>query len=764
MPVELSCWIGRTLASDRYRVTAKLGEGGMGFVFQAVDRHLERDVVIKVPRRDVLEDPAFTGRFQREIRSLVRLAHPHIVKVLDVGEADGLPFAVLQYLSGGSLASRINPGVPVTVRVKKVQDWLAQIAAALDFMHSQGYIHRDVKPDNILFDAPGNVFLSDFGIAKVVAESRSAGTQTLRTQTGVVLGTPQYMAPELIMGQPHDGRVDQYALAIVVYEMLSGVLPITGPTPAAILVEQTLKQPVALDELVPDFPQGVAAAVHKALAKNAGDRYPDCATFARAVLAAAAVGTGADARPAGTRQVSSPFGVAQPPVALPVERAPETARIARTFADWHASPNPATPVPRAPWTAKNKRDVEDSGERRRLRASRAQKRKKIAYLIIACSLGIVVLGSGISVAIILANSASQTAAKTAPVQEPVPEPVATATAAPAIAQPEPLADAQPEPPLIDKRTKTGVLEVGDYRVRVVHLRPEGQRLLVELQIENQGAKTASPLSPWDKDGNVPRLGDRGGNNFAWIPSAGQDTSRLALEPRKQRGLALYFDLPPADVEALNLELPAAVFGRAGRLGFDLRDDMLLFLTARFRKSKAVPGLREALASAEPGRRAAAARALGETGPAAAAAVRELVDRLNEDTPVVRAAAAQALGQIGPAAGEARSALARALSDPDAQVGALAAKALKLLPAPAAEDIGDLRRALREQNPKVRAYALEALKGVGPAAQRALPEILQALKDRDPALRTVAAGILGTIADDEAITALAEARKDPEVTV
>jgi HEAT repeat protein len=132
--------------------------------------------------------------------------------------------------------------------------------------------------------------------------------------------------------------------------------------------------------------------------------------------------------------------------------------------------------------------------------------------------------------------------------------------------------------------------------------------------------------------------------------------------------------------------------------------------------------------------------------------------------VVRAAAAQALGQIGPAAGEARPALVRALSDPDAQVGALAAKALKLLPAPAAEDIGDLRRALREQNPKVRAYALEALKGVGPAAQRALPEILQALKDRDPALRTVAAGILGTIADDEAITALAEARKDPEVTV
>src|SRR5438132_6329137 len=229
MPVELSSWIGRTLASDRYRVTGKLGEGGMGFVFQAVDRHLERDVVIKVPRRDVLEDPAFAGRFQREIRSLVRLAHPHIVKVLDVGEADGLPFAVLQYLSGGSLANRINPGVPVTVRVKKLQDWLAQIAAALDFTHSQGYIHRDVKPDNILFDAPGNVFLSDFGIAKVLADSRSAGTQTLRTQTGVVLGTPQYMAPELIMGQPHDGRVDQYALAIVVYEMLSGVLPITGP-------------------------------------------------------------------------------------------------------------------------------------------------------------------------------------------------------------------------------------------------------------------------------------------------------------------------------------------------------------------------------------------------------------------------------------------------------------------------------------------------------------------------------------------------------
>src|SRR5207253_1939218 len=151
---------GVGLAGGRYRITDRLGEGGMGFVYRARDLRLDCDVVIKVPRRAMLEDTGFAGRFAREIRSLVQLAHPHIVKVTDVGEHDGVPFAVMQYLSGGSLRDRQRSdpdGYPLPLPQEELLDWLSGVAAALDFMHERQYIHRDVKPDNILFDDHGHV-------------------------------------------------------------------------------------------------------------------------------------------------------------------------------------------------------------------------------------------------------------------------------------------------------------------------------------------------------------------------------------------------------------------------------------------------------------------------------------------------------------------------------------------------------------------------------------------------------------------------------
>ena len=293
-----SDWKGKTLANGRYLVRAKLGEGGMGYVFRAHDRNLEADVVIKVPRRAMLEDPEFASRFSREIRSLVKLAHPCIVKITDVGEHDGVPFAVMQYLSGGSLEDYRPTGAAsekgqARANAAELGDWLTGVADALDFVHSQGYVHRDVKPGNILFDAHGHVFLSDFGVAKALGTTQGvARGQTAHTGTGMVLGTPEYMAPELVMGRPFDGRIDQYALAVTVFEMLCGRRPFDAPTPTAILVMQTTDEAPSLCVLDCKIPRALSDAVGRALSKNPANRYPTCKAFAEAATASAATSVG----------------------------------------------------------------------------------------------------------------------------------------------------------------------------------------------------------------------------------------------------------------------------------------------------------------------------------------------------------------------------------------------------------------------------------------------------------------------------------------
>jgi len=276
-------WTGIDLSGGRYRVTAKLGEGGMGFVFRAHDGKLQADVVIKVPRRTLMADDEFAQRFSREIRSLVRLSHPHIVKITDVDEHDGLPFAVMQFLSGGSLDDRLRTDreKPIQGKLAGVLEWLPHIAGALDFVGTRGYVHRDVKPGNILFDEPGNAYLSDFGIAKVLATDQADSKQGF-TRAGMVLGTPEYMAPELIMGKPIDGKTDQYALAVTVFQCLADRHPIEGSTANGIYVAQVTQEPDVLHALVPTIPAAVSTAVKRALSKHPNDRFPSCVSFADA--------------------------------------------------------------------------------------------------------------------------------------------------------------------------------------------------------------------------------------------------------------------------------------------------------------------------------------------------------------------------------------------------------------------------------------------------------------------------------------------------
>lgn len=237
-------WIGRQVADGRYRVMEGLDKGSMGHVYRAHDRRLETDVVLKFPvSADATVDwPGFLERFAREIRSLVQLSHPHIVRIIDVGAEEGSPYVVMQYLTGGSLKARLETGPggePRPMTPQSLVGWLPDVASALDFIHTQGYVHRDVKPANMMFDQHGHVFLGDFGLIKALASESQDRNDGGLTGMGNVVGTPNYIAPEIVMGLPADGRSDQYSLAMTVHEVLTGCIFLKGPTPSATLVNQT---------------------------------------------------------------------------------------------------------------------------------------------------------------------------------------------------------------------------------------------------------------------------------------------------------------------------------------------------------------------------------------------------------------------------------------------------------------------------------------------------------------------------------------------
>jgi formylglycine-generating enzyme required for sulfatase activity/serine/threonine protein kinase len=278
--------IGQTIAG-RYRIISRLGAGGMGVAYRAWDGQAGLPVVIKIPKKAFLEDPTFAERFAREIRLLQGLDHPHVVPIVDVGEHDGLPFVVMRFLPGGSLSNRRLRGDDGKTRPNPpgmLHLWLPAVAEALDFVNDSGVVHRDVKPANIFFDAFWGAFLGDFGIAKVVAETDTFDREATLTATSMGVGTPDYMAPELFEKKAKlDGRTDQYALAIIAYEMLAGTRPFTGDF-AQVYIAIATQQPPRLDRQVAGLPASAVEAVHRGLAKRPADRFASCRQFAAALL------------------------------------------------------------------------------------------------------------------------------------------------------------------------------------------------------------------------------------------------------------------------------------------------------------------------------------------------------------------------------------------------------------------------------------------------------------------------------------------------
>jgi serine/threonine protein kinase len=279
---ESSDHLRATLAGC-YEVARELGRGGMAVVYLARDLRHERDVAVKVLRAE-LAAAMGADRFLREIKLTAKLNHPHILPLLDSGESDGFLYYVMPYVAGESLRGRLEreTQLPVEEALRITQ----QVAAALEFAHRQGVIHRDIKPENILLHE-GVAMVADFGIA--LAVSAAGGTRL--TETGISVGTPEYMSPEQALGEGEpDARSDIYSLGCVLYEMLVGEPPYTGPTAMAVLAKR-LSDPVPrARRLRGAIPEAVDAALVRALAKERVDRFGSAGEFAAALVAEAGAG------------------------------------------------------------------------------------------------------------------------------------------------------------------------------------------------------------------------------------------------------------------------------------------------------------------------------------------------------------------------------------------------------------------------------------------------------------------------------------------
>ena len=265
----------RAELAGRYEVEQELGYGGMAVVYLAKDLRHDRRVAIKVLRQDV--GGASAERFLREIRTVAQLHHPHILQLLDSGTAGDHLFYVMPYVEGETIRQRLEREGPLpvdeAVRITR------EVADALAFAHARGIVHRDIKPENVFLSA-GHALVADFGIARA-AES-AAGSTTL-TDAGLAVGTPSYMSPEQATADPRiDGRSDQYALGCVLYEMLAGAPPFTGPTSQAIMARHTADRVPPL-RTVRDVPVALESAINRALAKTPADRWPSAKAFAESL-------------------------------------------------------------------------------------------------------------------------------------------------------------------------------------------------------------------------------------------------------------------------------------------------------------------------------------------------------------------------------------------------------------------------------------------------------------------------------------------------
>jgi serine/threonine protein kinase len=290
-----------------YKLGDMLGRGGMGIVFSAREKTLDRDVALKVLAFDPILNPDAYARFEREAKLAARLDHPNIVPIFAVGQGNGIAFYTMRMVRGGSVEAMVGPGRPL--EMTQALSILKDVAAALDYAHSQGVVHRDIKPANVLLGDSGHAMVADFGIARAVT---GPGGGSTATGTGVV-GSPAYMSPEQWRGEKVDGRADQYALGVLAFELLTGTRPFRGDSMQELLRLHLSEDAPDIISVRHDLPSHLTDTIRRALAKDPADRFPTSAAFV------ASLG-GAPAPP--KRAAAAPSIASAPTVRTPVPRPP----------------------------------------------------------------------------------------------------------------------------------------------------------------------------------------------------------------------------------------------------------------------------------------------------------------------------------------------------------------------------------------------------------------------------------------------------------
>jgi serine/threonine protein kinase len=302
----------------RYKIVRELGRGAMGVVYHAIDPNIGRPVAIKTiqlggPRKPD-EQERLRERLFREARSAGMLSHPGIVTIYDVEQQGELAYIAMEFVDGPTLDQLLSDAQPLAAN--RMFAILAQTAAALDYAHSKGIVHRDIKPANIMIAADGTAKITDFGIAKITAAEQF-------TMTGSIVGTPHYMSPEQVQGQPVDGRSDQFSLAVIAFEMLTGEKPYTGEHLTTVVYKIVAEEPVAPHRINSTLSGPIENALRKGLAKKADARYRTCSEFIDALEKACTATKGWKVMPRGG-SLSAPTMAesAQPAVTLPPGRRP----------------------------------------------------------------------------------------------------------------------------------------------------------------------------------------------------------------------------------------------------------------------------------------------------------------------------------------------------------------------------------------------------------------------------------------------------------